>query len=210
MQKNKRAYLKIYALLFLLCMSICACKKKQDRYLVVSKVKRVSKLATTQTQIDKIVLGTQERKLLRIIHINTARFVAYSQATITAGIDLSELRPEDVRILDERIEINLPHVRVVNFSYPFNAFKIDSNITDNAFLNKIDIDDQEYFYEQAEIDIRNNLQYTGIRTATEEKTRVLMINLLRNLGYEEIYITFKKGPFIVEINPAPSDSLNNN
>ena len=51
----------------------------------------------------------------------------------------------------------------------------------------------------AELDIRNNLKYTGITEATEIKTRLMMEGLLKNLGYEEIYISFKKGELINEI-----------
>lgn len=176
-----------------------SCKKEDQRYLVISKVRAASKLATTETLIDKVVLGKQEKKLIGLIHLNDARFLAYSKATVKAGIDLNELKPEDVKIEGKRIELMLPCVRVLDFAYPFTSFVIDSNITENAFLNKMTIVDYEYFYQQAELDIRNNLKYSGIRTATEEKTRLLFSALLKNIGYEEIYVQFKAGEFIKEI-----------
>ena len=185
----------IYILMLLTAFS-CA---KDKRYLVVSKIRQAAKLATTETTIDKIVFGTSDRKLLGIIHINTAQFAAYSKAIIKSGIDLNNLKPEDVRIDGKRIEIRLPHVEVINFSYPFKHFKIDESITEDKFLNTIDIFDQENFYRLAELDIRNNLKYTGIIKATEVKTRLLMEGLLKNLGYEEIYITFKEGVLIKEL-----------
>ena len=176
-----------------------SCKKEDQRYLVVSKVKSASKLATTETIIDKVVLGTQEKKLLGIIKVNKAYFAANTQATIKSGIDLSKLTEEDIIIQEKRITLHLPHVQVLDFSYPFSTYKIDSTITKNKFLNQIDILDHERFYMMAELDIRNNLKYTGIREATEIKTRLLMEGLLKNMGYEEIYITFKKGELIEEI-----------
>ncbi|MBC7450296.1 MAG: DUF4230 domain-containing protein [Cytophagales bacterium] len=192
--------LRTIAAILLVPLLSVSCKKQDERYLVISKVRSASKLATTETLIDKIVLGTQEKRLLGIIRINESRFVAYTKAIVKAGIDLTELTPGDVRIEDKRIELMLPHVRVLDFDYPFSEYKIDSNITENAFLNKMTVVDYEYFYQQAEIDIRNNLKYSGIKTATEEKTRLLFSGLLKNLGYEEIYIQFKTGPFIEEIN----------
>jgi hypothetical protein len=90
-------------------------------------------------------------------------------------------------------------VKVLDFQYPFSSYTIDSNVTENAFLNKLDIADHENFYRLAELDIRNNLAFMGIKEATEEKTRLLLTGLLKNLGYEEIYITFKPGEFIEEI-----------
>lgn len=180
-------------------VSLVGCKKEDERYLVVSKVKSAMKLATTETILDKVVLGTQEKKLLGIIKVNKAYFAANTQATIKTGVDLSLLKKDDISIEGKRITLNLPHVQVLDFSYPFSTYKIDSTITQNKFLNRIDILDHERFYMLAELDIRNNLKYTGIREATEIKTRLMMEGLLKNLGYEEIYINFKKGELIKEI-----------
>ena len=184
---------------FTLLILLFSCKKEDQRYLVVSKVKSAASLATTETIIDKVVLGTQEKKLLGLIKINKAYFAANTQAIIKSGVDLSLLEEKDVDIEGKRITLNLPHIQVLDFSYPFSSYKIDSTITKNKFLNRIDIMDHERFYMMAELDIRNNLKYTGITEATEIKTRLMMEGLLKNLGYEEIYISFKKGELIKEI-----------
>lgn len=188
-----------YLFTFTLLILLFSCKKEDQRYLVVSKVKSVANLATTETIIDKVVLGTQEKKLLGLIKINKAYFAANTQAIIKSGVDLSLLEEKDVNIEGKRITLNLPHIQVLDFSYPFSSYKIDSTITKNKFLNRIDIMDHERFYMMAELDIRNNLKYTGITEATEIKTRLMMEGLLKNLGYEEIYISFKKGELIKEI-----------
>lgn len=188
-----------YLFTFTLLIFLFSCKKEDQRYLVVSKVKSVANLATTETIIDKVVLGTQEKKLLGLIKINKAYFAANTQAIIKSGVDLSLLEEKDVNIEGKRITLNLPHIQVLDFSYPFSSYKIDSTITKNKFLNRIDIMDHERFYMMAELDIRNNLKYTGITEATEIKTRLMMEGLLKNLGYEEIYISFKKGELIKEI-----------
>ncbi len=191
---------KILAFVILILV-FSGCRKNNDRYLVISKIQSASKLATTETTLDKIIFGTQERKFLGIIHLNETRFVAYSKATIKSGIDLTKLAPGDINITGKRIEVKLPAVEVLDFSYPSSSFKIDSNITDTkAFLNRLTIKDFEDFYMGAETDIRNNLSYMGIKEATEQKTRILLNGLLENLGYEEIYISFKPGKFIQEIN----------
>lgn len=186
-------------LLIFLSANLLSCQEEDKRYLVVSKVKSAAKLAITETIIDKVVLGTQEKKLLGFIKVNKAHFAAHTQAIITTGVDLSKLSPGDIVINKKRIEIALPAVQVLDFSYPFDRYRIDSTVTRNKFLNKIDVLDHERFYMMAELDIRNNLKYTGIKEATESKTRLMMEGLLKNLDYEEIYITFKKGELIKTI-----------
>jgi hypothetical protein len=192
--------------LFALVFIFSSCGKK-ERYLVVSKIQNASKLATTETTLEKVVFGTQKKKLLWIIKLSEARFIAYTKATVWSGIDLSELSPHDVEIDGKRINIELPHVRVLEFRFPFDSFRIDSSITKNALFNRMDITDYEYFYQQAELDIRNHLEKMGIIEATQQKTRTMLTGLLRNLGYEEIYITFKesKGRFIEKIKIEQED-----
>lgn len=88
----------IRSILLIVCLLMAASCARDKRYLVVSKVKQVAKLATTETTIDKIVFGTSDKRILGIIRINQARFAAYSRARIKSGIDLNKLTPEDVVI----------------------------------------------------------------------------------------------------------------
>ncbi len=181
-----------------ICLLLVSCRDK--RYFTVSKVKDAAKLATTETVIDKIVVGNDEKKIMRLITIGKARIVCYTQATIKAGIDLKKITKNDVKINGKQIELNLPAVEVINFSYPFSKFRIDSALLDNGIFAKITIEDLEEFYRQAELNIREQLPYMGIIEATESKTRQMLETLLHSLGYEEIYITFRKGPLLPKVN----------
>ncbi len=172
----------------LLLMTACGPK----RHFVVSKVRSAAKLATTETKIDKLVIGTKTKTLLKLVKISEANFVASTKAYVKTGIDLEKLRSEDIKTDGKMIDIQFPAVEVLDFRYPFEEFKIDSAITDNAFLNRLGIVDMENFYRQAELDIRENLQYTGIIERTQVNTTRMMKGLLQNLGYEEIYISFKE------------------
>jgi len=185
-------------LLFLGCMILLSCKDK--RYFTVAKIKDAAKLATTETVIEKIVIGNKKKKILRIFTLDQARLVCYSEARIKAGIDLKKLTKEDVKINGKQIELLLPAVEVINFSYPFSRFRIDSTLLDNGLFARISISDMEEFYRLAELDIRAQLPYMGITESTETKTRQMMESLLRSLGFVEIYIQFRKGPLITKVN----------
>lgn len=177
--------------LFLSLLVVCyACGPK--RHFVVSKVRSAAKLSTTETIIDKVVIGTKTRKVLRLLKISEANFVAYTEATVKTGIDLEKLSEDDIIIDKNKITVTLPSVEVLDFQYPFNKFRIDSAITGNAFLNRFDIVDYEEFYRMAELDIRENLQYTGVIQQTRKNTERMMRGLLENLGYDEIYINFRE------------------
>jgi hypothetical protein len=184
--KASKNFIWLYILIFLV-----SCQE-HDRGFVVSKVKSVAKLATTEFSINKTILATKDKKLLKIIPLNSAVFVAYTQATIKAGIDINKLKKENIEIDGNSISIKLPAIEVINFSYPFDKYKIDNSLTENEFLNEISIEEQESLYRQSEMEIRSFLKQIGVVEHTEENTRQLIENLLTRLGYTEIYIEFEK------------------
>ncbi len=188
--------LTFIVLLFALVVSATSCKKN-DRALIVGKIQNASDLATTEFVIDKIVFGTKTKRLA-FFKINEASFMAYSQAKVKAGIDLSKIRESDIRIEGNKIHIRLPPIEVINFSYPPANFVEDSLISNpKIFLNKINIRDQEEFFRLAELDIRENLQYMGIVKTTQTHTRQMFNVLLGSLGYKEIYINFENDDLII-------------
>lgn len=185
---------------FLLFVLATGCR--DNKGFVVGKIKKASKLSTTEFTMDKIVFGVKNRKLFWLVKISESQFVAYSKAVIKAGIDLEKLQQEDVKIEGKKIALLLPAVEIINFSYPAEKFERDSLISNNTLLSKVSIADQESFFQDAETDIRNNLQYLGIVSLTEKKTAKMLDTMLRTLGYEEIYIDFKKSDTLIfEITP---------
>jgi hypothetical protein len=199
---SKQTKMQRVRILFLIPVFLfSACKDK--RVFTVARIKDASKLATTETVIDKIVIGQKTKEIFKFIHLGEARFVCYSEARVKTGIDLKKITKDDIKINGKQIEIKLPPVEVINFSYPFQKFHIDSTLLDNGFWVSIHTEDIEEFYRQAELDIRRQLPYMGIVESTENKTRQMMEALLRNIGYEDIYITFD-----TVINLIPKVNLN--
>ena len=186
---------------FLLCclISLNACKDK--RYFTVSKIKDAAMLATTETTIDKIVVGNEQKKILRFITVGNAHVVVHVQAMVKTGINLKKITAKDVEVNGKQIILNLPAVELLTFSMPFENFRIDSAMLDRSVFAKITASDLEEFYRQAELDIRRQLPRMGIVEETESNTRQLLEALLKSLGYEEISISFKTGVLIPKINP---------
>lgn len=189
--------ISLLTIIFLSAVLLVSCS--DDRGLVVGKIKKASKLATTEFTIDKVVFGVKRKRLFWVVKLNEAKFVAHSQAIVKAGINLEKLKPEDVVIDGKSISLTLPNVEIINFSYPAERFEMDTLISGKAFLNTISLADQEQFFQDAETDIRNSLKYMDIVETTEKKTRLLLETMLETIGYSEIYIEFKEGELIAEI-----------
>lgn len=185
----------ILSILVLFILSSC----NNRRALVVGKIQKASKLATAEFKVDKLVYGVKNKRILWVFKLNEAQFLAKSQAVIKAGINLEKIQQEDIKISGNSISIKLPPVEVINFSYPAESFQKVDILSNDAFSTKINLEDQEKFFRDAEIDIRNSLKYMGIVETTREKTRIMLEAMLQNLGYKEIYIDFKDGELIPEV-----------
>lgn len=189
-------------ILFLCFIGLVMFACEQDhRALVVGKIQKASKLATTEFTVDKIVFGQKSKKIAFFIPLKDALFVAYSKAKVKTGVDLDKLSRHDVSIDGKSISITLPAVEVINFSYPPDLFEIDRNMSVNSWQNDINLMDQEKLFRAAEIDIRNNLAYMGIVKTTQTRTTTMLRTMLKSLGYEEIYIRFKTDNLIIDTVP---------
>ena len=168
-----------------------------DRALIVGKIQQANDLVTSEVVIDKVVFGKKTRKVF-FVPINEASFLAYSQAKVKTGIDLNSLSAKDIQIEGSTITLQLPPIEVINFSYPPESFMEDTLVSQpNRFLNNIRLEDQEEFFRQAEMDIRESLPFMGLVKSGQDHTRKLMHTLLKSLGFKEIYITFKSDDLLI-------------
>lgn len=197
-----------YLIPFVLLLVLASSCRKTDDGLVVSKIQKASKLATTEFTLSKVVVATKGKSLLWVIKLNEALFVANTQAVVKAGINLENLTKDDIQIDGQSIQIQLPYIEILNFSYPIDKVQIDSTITGNQFMNKFTLADYDRTLEEAELKIREVLPYLGIVDATKKKTRIMLETLLKGLGYTEIFLEFKDGLMLdgVILNPSATDT----
>ena len=196
MEWSEKKIVKIGAMLGGVLFLLASCQNN-ERAMVVGKIQEASDLVSTEYTIDKVVFGTKAKNILWI-QFSESQFMAYSQAKIKTGIDLSKIQEEDIIITGTKVELRLPPIEVINFSYPPSSFVEDSLISDpKVFLNNIGILEQEKFFRMAELDIRKNLKHMGMVKGTQDHTRKMFKMLLGALGYEEVYINFKSDELIV-------------
>lgn len=191
--------MKVLFFISTLAIILQSCKE-DERYMVVRKVKSTCAIATTETIIDKVVVGYKsKRTFFGLVGLGEATYMAETEATIKTGIRLEKIEPKDIKIDYKRIELKLPPVEVLNFDYPFEKVKVNEVATRNKLFNKITIHSEENFLRMAESDIRNNLEYTGIVEQTQSSIRKMLTSLLTQLGYQEVYIEFENDQLIQQI-----------
>lgn len=190
---------RTYVWISLICgLCLFHCNRGPNRAFVISKIRRASQMATVEFILTKTLLAQKNKRLLFIFTLKPATFMAYTEARVKAGIDFSELKEEDIVIQGSKISLMLPPVKVLNFSYPAENFEPDEIYTrSKTFLNRISVNMQEELFRKGEVDLRENLQYLGIEKTAQDKTRLMMVSMLRQMGFNEIYIEFKQSEGLV-------------
>ena len=173
----------------LFLFSGCQTEDNSNRALVISQIQNASKLSTVEYVVSKIVIGRKEKKLLGF-PLRDASFLATTEASIKVGIDLAKITSDDVEEDGDKITIQLPPVEVINFSYPAEKFKVDSDLSKDWDFNSINVEDMDFYFREAELDIRENLPRLGIYNTAQSRTRIFIENLLKRAGYKEIYIHY--------------------
>jgi len=185
----KKSKTVVWALAALLAAS---CGRPPDPTpLLLNRLQGAARLATVKFTFNKIIWGEKEKRLF--IRLNNASFVAYSKVEITAGIDLSKVQSRDVEIAGRSVQVHLPPVEIVAYSYPFEKIAVDRNYTASRFLNPIRLEDMEEFLRLADADVRRSLDSLGLRRRAEDNTRALLVRVLKKFGFETVDLVFAEG-----------------
>lgn len=182
---------RLLGIIFLFCMALSAC---QAPSLDISKVKAVSKLASLEVKLDKMLFAQNQSKVLPFlfggINLNKAPFIAYTEASILIGIDMDKLRGQDIDISGAKISLTLPPVELLDFSYPAEKFR-----EDDIYVTAKDtwsMHQKEQVYQLGELEIREMIPYLGMEEKAQENIIMLLTPVLRGMGFENIEINFQE------------------
>lgn len=172
-----------YAMLMAIPVSCVNREKPVDRVL---QIKEISDLATTEFNVTKIVKASDDKTWYKI---GDRKILISVEADLKAGIDLSQLKAEDISINGKEISINLPAPRLISLNMPPGKVKVEYEEL-GLLRDPFDNAARDALLAQAEKQIRRDVAATGIFTETERNTRLLLAGFLRQAGYENINIRF--------------------
>ncbi|MEM8829365.1 MAG: DUF4230 domain-containing protein [Cyanobacteria bacterium P01_G01_bin.19] len=156
--------------------------------LIVNRLQDLQELTTTVQRMEKIVPTSADRKL-GDIPIATTRLLYIAQGEVRAGIDLSQLTSQDIKIEDRRISINLPSARILDSKIDVDNSRVYDY--DRGFLNL----GPDVAPELQTLAQRNTLQEI-VRTACSEnilntanlQAKTTISQLLTDLGYSQVMV----------------------
>ena len=170
-----------YILLVLL-----GCKTKPSQQQQVLAIREMGELATTSFVVTKMVKANDN---LTWYKIGDRKILMSCEATIKAGVDLTQLQPGDVDIDGKSISLYLPAPKLIAFNIPPDKIKVEHQ---SIALLRSDFTSAERddLLVQAENQIKKSLVSMGVFETTQKNTEQLLQPFLQQMGFEEVHIYF--------------------
>jgi len=154
---------------------------------VVKAIQELSELATIRHSMSHVFRSESDAggQLARIF--GRDRLLLVANGEVTAGIDLRELKPEDVLVAGDTIKIRLPAAKILNSKLVEESTYVVDRTT--GFLIKFDKDLERQARLFALTHFVQGARSQMILPQAAQRARLLVENLLKQLGYQTVEIT---------------------
>jgi hypothetical protein len=164
------------------------------RSVVVRQVKNASELTTAVFTMEAVVPTSQDRKLGEYV-IGTTRLLYIAYGEVKAGVDLSQLKADNVQIVNDTILLRLPPPRILDSKIDVNRSKVYDY--DRGFLGLgPDVAPQLQTLAQQEtlLKIITAACSQGLLKQANDRAELVVSQLLNVAGYKEVLVETTSPP----------------
>jgi hypothetical protein len=153
---------------------------------VVEKLQRMSRMETVVYSLDTAVEGQHSNPVLPDLSSGD-RLLMIIHGQSIAGIDLGQLKPEEVRIDGHTIHVNLPASQIFVTTLDNAHTRVYARST--GLLVQADQNLESDTQTKAEDQLRQAAISGGILDAARKNARTMVTTLLYSLGFEKVDVT---------------------
>ena len=153
----------------------------QNTATMLKRVQTLSELVTVKYVLEKVVI------LEDIKWYGENRVLLVAHGVVKAGVDLQEIKPEDVRVDDKKVVMKLPRARITDAYLDDQKTRVVDRTT--GLLRAFDKDLEQSARRQAVADLSISARFNGINSDAEERARLQLSNLFHQLGLEVEFVT---------------------
>jgi hypothetical protein len=158
------------------------------RSVIVSQVRGASELTTAVFTMEAVVPTRQDRNLGGYtLGTTTLLYIAYGE--VRAGIDLQDLKPDDVQIVNNTIQLKLPPPRILDSKIDVNRSTVYDY--DRGFLSLgPDVAPQLQMLAQRETlkKIVTAACSNGVLAQANDRSQLVVEKLLNTAGYKQVEV----------------------
>jgi len=155
----------------------------QNTATMLKQVQTLSELVTVKYVLEKVVI------LEDIKWYGENRVLLVAHGVVKAGVDLQEIKPEDVRLDDKKVVVKLPPARITDVYLDDKKTRVVDRTT--GLLRAFDKDLEQSARRQAVEDLSISARFNGINGDAEERARLQLSNLFHQLGLEVEFVINK-------------------
>ncbi len=153
----------------------------QNTATMLKQVQTLSELVTVKYVLEKVVI------LEDVKWYGENRVLLVAHGVVKAGVDLQEIKPEDVRVDDKKVVVKLPPARITDVYLDDKKTRVVDRTT--GLLRAFDKDLEQSARRQAVEDLSISARFNGINGDAEERARLQLTNLFHQLGLEVEFVT---------------------
>lgn len=180
---------------FLLLFS-CSDENETQGKVDVYEIRNIGLLATSEYTIGKIIELNDDKAWYKF---GDRSILISCKAKVKAGIDLSQIRKDDIEVIYNKITITLPDSKILTFDMDPNTVKTEVQDI-NGFRMSFTQEEKNQILAQGEKAIQQQLSETTILSHAKENAKLFIENFYHELGYKHVTIKFRK-PSSEEMGP---------
>lgn len=152
---------------------------------LLQQVQTLSELVTIKYVLEKVQVETvPSEKILGQIIGSENRILLLAHGIVKAGIDLKKLKEGDVQINQNKITVSLPPPQITDAYLDEKLTRVIDRKT--GMLAPSDKDLEQVTRQHALDDIQRSARENGILKDANERARLQLSNLFRQLGFTEV------------------------
>ena len=153
-----------------------------DPVTIINQIRPLARLETMQYSVEKIITAETGQEVFGPLFGDRLLFVAHG--LVIAGVDLSEISADDLRVNNGILKIQLPEAEI--FVATLDNEKSYVYDRDTGIFRRPDEDLETLARQAAEEEIRQAAVGDGILTRARLNAEVFLERLMNDLGFEEV------------------------
>jgi hypothetical protein len=150
---------------------------------VVEKIRQLSRIETVVYSLDKVVVGNRQSAYLPDFLVGD-KLLLVAHGEVIAGVDLGQLKPGDVSVKGDAVNVRLPAPQVLTTRIDNGRTKIYSRTT--GLLVNADMNLESQVRVAAEQQITEAALSDGILLKARQNARTSVTALLYGLGFHTV------------------------
>jgi hypothetical protein len=154
---------------------------------VLQQVQSLSQLVTVKYVMEKVViLDDPPQNPVRKLLPDDTRIILVAHGIVKAGVDLSQIKPADVRVSGQSVRVKLPAAQITDAYLDEKQTQVIQHNT--SFMRDFNKDLEHTARQNAVSDIARAARASGILRDADERAREQLKHFFRQLGFDLIEV----------------------